>query len=202
MDPRFPSQRHTMWTRSRITFIRARTGLPGDFTDERDGQWHAIWNAIQHHRHGVGTTAGSICSSPTGRGMAIAACNARRVSLLVGPNVWQTPNVITCCRRSRRIWCICSITIPRLLHITYGPAVTVPRSLPGCRNTTRLRHLNAWLIQTTVYDRLFRVRHYDNYTGVTPQISLTQSLNTPQAATIQLDGLQPIPLSLPSRGGK
>jgi hypothetical protein len=27
---------------------------------------------------------------------------------------------------------------------------------------------------------------------LTPQISLTQSLNTPQAATFQLDGLQPV----------
>jgi transcriptional regulator with XRE-family HTH domain len=78
--------------------------------------------------------------------------------------------------------------------ITYGPAVTAPTvtTLAGVATNSVSATLNALVNPnngaTTVY---FEWGTTTNYTGITPQLSLTQSLNTPQDAALLLEGLQP-----------
>jgi hypothetical protein len=117
------------------------------------------------------------------------------VSLLLGPNVWQTPE------RDHML----PPQLQNLVHlfdynstgsytITYGPTVTAPTvtTLAGVATNSVSATLNALVNpnngSTTVY---FEWGTTTNYTGITPQLSLTQSLNTPQDAALLLEGLQP-----------
>jgi hypothetical protein len=131
-----------------------------------------------------------------GAGMAIASVQrSDGVSLLVGPNVWQTPERDHMLPpQPQNLVHLFDYNSTGSYTITYGPAVTVPAvtTLAAVSTNPVSATLNALVNpdngSTTVY---FEYGTTTNYTGVTPQISLTQSLNTPQAATIQLDGLQP-----------
>jgi hypothetical protein len=118
------------------------------------------------------------------------------VNLLVGPNVWQTPERDHMLPpQPHALVHLFDYNSTGSYTITYGPAVTVPAvtTLAGVSTNPVSASLNALVNpdngSTTVY---FEYGTTTNYTGLTPQISLTQSLNTPQAATFQLDGLQPV----------
>jgi hypothetical protein len=117
------------------------------------------------------------------------------VNLLVGPNVWQTPQRVHMLPpQPQALVHLFDYNSTGSYKITYGPMVTTPTvtTLTGVTTNPVSATLNALVNpnngSTTVY---FEWGTTTNYTGITPQISLTQSLNTPQAAAIPLVGLQP-----------
>jgi hypothetical protein len=117
------------------------------------------------------------------------------VTLLVGPNVWQTPerDHMLPPQPQNRVH-LFDYNSTGSYTITYGPMVTAPAvtTLTGVATNPVSATLNALVNPdngvTSVY---FEWGTTTNYTGVTPDLSLTQSLNTPQDAALLLEGLRP-----------
>jgi len=117
------------------------------------------------------------------------------VNLLVGPNVWQTPERDHMLPpQPRNLVHIFDYNSTGSYTLAYGPMVTPPAvtTLQGVSTNPALATLNCLVNpdngNTTVY---YQWGQTTNYTGVTTSVSLTESLNTPQDAAIVLDGLQP-----------
>jgi len=133
---------------------------------------------------------------PSGGAMTIASVQrSDGVSLLVGPNVWQTPQRIHMLPpQSQALVHLFDYNSTGSYTITYGSAVTAPTvtTLAAVATNSVSATLNALVNpdngDTTVY---FQWGLTTNYSGITPPISLTQSLDTPQDASLLLEGLQP-----------
>jgi hypothetical protein len=117
------------------------------------------------------------------------------VNLLVGPNVWQTPERDHMLPpQPRNLVHLFDYNSTGSYTITYGAMVTPPTvtTLQGVSTNPGFATLNCLVNpnngNTTVY---YQWGATTNYTGVTPSVSLTESLNTPQDAAIVLEGLQP-----------
>jgi hypothetical protein len=117
------------------------------------------------------------------------------VNLLVGPNVWQTPERDHMLPpQYQSLVHIFDYNSTGSYAIGYGPAVTAPTvtTLEGVSTNPAWATLNCLVNpdngNTTVY---YQWGATTNYTGVTPTVTLTESLNTPQDAAIVLDGLLP-----------
>jgi hypothetical protein len=117
------------------------------------------------------------------------------VNLLVGPNVWQTPQRVHMLPpQPQALVHLFDYNSTGSYTITYGPAVAAPTviTLTGIATNSVSATLNALVNPnngpTTVY---FEWGTTTNYTGITPPLSLDQSLNTPQAAYLPLEGLLP-----------
>ena len=133
---------------------------------------------------------------PSAGNMTIASVQrSDGVNLLVGPNVWQTPERDHMLPpQPQALVHLFDYDSTGSYTITYGAAVTVPAvtTLAGLATNPVSATLNALVNPdngaTTVF---FEYGTTTNYTSITPQLSLTQSLDTPQAATLQVDGLSP-----------
>jgi hypothetical protein len=117
------------------------------------------------------------------------------VNLLVGPNVWQTPERIHMVPpQPQSLVHLFDYNSTGSYTITYGPMVTVPTvaTLAGVATNSVSATLNALVNPnngpTTVY---FQWGTTTNYTDATPPMSLNQSLDTLQDAAFLLEGLQP-----------
>jgi hypothetical protein len=117
------------------------------------------------------------------------------VNLLVGPNVWQTPERIHMIPpQPQNLVHLFDYDSTGSYTITYGPMVTAPTvtTLQGVSTNPGSATLNCLVNPnngtTTVY---YEWGATTNYTSVTPSVSLTENLNTPQDAAILLEGLQP-----------
>jgi len=117
------------------------------------------------------------------------------VNLLVGPNVWQTPQRLHMLppQPQNKVH-LFDYNSTGSYTITYGAMVTAPSvtTLAGVATNSVSATLNALVNPnngpTTVY---FAWGTTTNYTGITSPLSLTQSLDTPQSAALLLEGLQP-----------
>jgi hypothetical protein len=117
------------------------------------------------------------------------------VNLLVGPNVWQTPERVHMLPpQTQNLVHIFDYDSTGSYTITYGPTVTVPTvtTLEGVTTNPAFATLNCLVNpnngNTTVY---YQWGLTTNYTAVTPSVFLTELLNTPQDAAIGLEDLQP-----------
>jgi len=117
------------------------------------------------------------------------------VNLLVGPNVWQTPERDHMLPpQPQNLVHIFDYNSTGSYTVTYGPMVTPPTvtTLQGVSTNPAVATLNCLVNpnngNTTVY---YQWGLTTNYTSVTPSVSLTESLNTPQDAAIVLDELVP-----------
>jgi hypothetical protein len=117
------------------------------------------------------------------------------VNLLVGPNVWQTPERDHMLPpQPQNLVHIFDYNSTGSYTITYGPVVTVPSvtTLQGVSTNPGVATLNCLVNPnngiTTVY---YQWGGTTNYTNVTSSVSLTESLNTPQDAAIVLEELLP-----------
>jgi hypothetical protein len=117
------------------------------------------------------------------------------VNLLVGPNVWQTPERVHMLPpQPQNLVHLFDYNSTGSYTITYGPMVTAPTvtTLAAVGTNSVSATLNALVNpdngDTTVY---YQWGLTTNYTAATPPQSLTQSLNTPQDAPFTLEGLQP-----------
>ncbi len=133
---------------------------------------------------------------PSAGAMTIASVTrSDGVHLLVGPNVWQTPQRVHMAPpQAQNLVHLFDYNSTGSYTLTFGPAVTAPAvtTLQGVSTNPAWATLNCLVNpnngNTTVY---YQWGATTNYTGVTPSVLLTESLNTPQDAAIILDGLQP-----------
>jgi hypothetical protein len=133
---------------------------------------------------------------PSSGNMTIASVTrSDGVQLLVGPNAWQTPARSDLLPpQPQALAHLFDYNSTGSYTITYGPMVTAPTvtTLQGVSTNPGNATLNCLVNPdngtTTVY---YQWGLTTNYTGVTPSVSLTQNLNTPQDAAIVLEGLQP-----------
>ena len=133
---------------------------------------------------------------PSAGNMTIASVQrSDGVNLLVGANVWQTPQRVHMLPpQSQALVHLFDYNSTGSYTITYGPAVTTPTvtTVAAVATNSVSATLNALVNPnngtTTVY---FEWGTTTNYTSVTPQMTLNQSLNTLQDASYLLEGLQP-----------
>ncbi len=133
---------------------------------------------------------------PSGGAMTIASVTrSDGVNLLVGPNVWQTPQRIHMLPpQPQALVHLFDYNATGTYTITYGPNITPPlvTTLEGISTNPANATLNCLVEpnngQTTVH---YQWGLTTNYTGVTPSVTLTDQLDTSQDAAILLEGLQP-----------
>jgi len=133
---------------------------------------------------------------PSGGAMTLSSVQrSDGVNLLVGPNVWQTPQRVHMVPpQPQSLVHLLDYDSTGSYTITYGAAVSAPAvtTLAGVATNNVTPTLNALVNPhnglTTVYFRWGATTNYDHQT---PSVQLTQSLGVPQDVALYLQGLQP-----------